>query len=172
MQYIDVERLAAMRAKERDRLLPGPEIPTLEWKKQNSWQAPEVPDNALQDGQVADRAVEALRKLKDKNFFLRRRFSEASPALHGSEEVLRPLRPRRAAGPQGRAPAGRLARHGVHALAGASRLHGHPARGSAAARQGPRADPRVLRCNIVHGRPSRRVWTNSTASACRSARPS
>lgn len=70
MQYIDVERLAAMRAKEPDRLVPGPEIPTLEWKKQNSWQAPEVPDNALQDGQVADRAVEALRKLRDENFFL------------------------------------------------------------------------------------------------------
>lgn len=62
MQYIDEE--AMRRGRE------GEEIPTLTWKKRNSWQAADVPDNALQDGQVADRAVEALRKLKNRRFFL------------------------------------------------------------------------------------------------------
>jgi iduronate 2-sulfatase len=33
-------------------------------------EAPDVPDNALQDGATADRAVQALRRLKDQPFFL------------------------------------------------------------------------------------------------------
>lgn len=70
MQYVDEASLAAIRAKSQGRVLSGSEIPTLEWTKRNSWQAPDVPDNALQDGQVGDRAVEALRRLKDKPFFL------------------------------------------------------------------------------------------------------
>ncbi len=70
MQYVDEERLAAMRATSPRRRLPGEEMPTLQWKKRGSWQATEVPDNALQDGQVADRAVQALRQLKDERFFL------------------------------------------------------------------------------------------------------
>ncbi|MBN2307350.1 MAG: sulfatase [Candidatus Hydrogenedentes bacterium] len=35
-----------------------------------AWEAPDVPDNALADGQTADRAIEALREAKDKPFFL------------------------------------------------------------------------------------------------------
>ena len=70
MQYIDEERYAVMRREHPGRVWGGDQIPTLEWKKYNSWQAPDVPDNALQDGQVADRAVSALRRLQDQRFFL------------------------------------------------------------------------------------------------------
>ena len=70
MQYVDLERLAAMRANEPDRAWSGADIPTLTWKKRGSWQAPDVPDNALQDGQAAERAVEALGRLRDRPFFL------------------------------------------------------------------------------------------------------
>jgi iduronate 2-sulfatase len=35
-----------------------------------SWAAPEVADNALGDGKIADLAIEALRQIKDKPFFL------------------------------------------------------------------------------------------------------
>jgi len=35
-----------------------------------SWEAPDVPDNVLYDGQVADKAVATLRELRDKPFFL------------------------------------------------------------------------------------------------------
>lgn len=70
MQYVDETRMAAMREAEPERRWDGSEIPTLEWKKRNSWQAPEVPDNALQDGQTADRAVDALRRLRHRRFFL------------------------------------------------------------------------------------------------------
>ncbi|MBI4581035.1 MAG: sulfatase [Planctomycetes bacterium] len=35
-----------------------------------AWEAPDVADNAFNDGQTADRAVEALRQIKDKSFFL------------------------------------------------------------------------------------------------------
>ena len=70
MQYVDTERFLSMAAADPGRAWNGPEIPTLEWKKRNSWQAPEVPDNALQDGQVADRAVRSLRRLRDQQFFL------------------------------------------------------------------------------------------------------
>lgn len=35
-----------------------------------AWQSPDVADNALTDGALADRAVELLRELKDKPFFL------------------------------------------------------------------------------------------------------
>lgn len=35
-----------------------------------AWEAPEVADNALPDGKTADQAIEALRKIKDKPFFL------------------------------------------------------------------------------------------------------
>lgn len=70
MQYVDEARLVEMQSKSANRALSGSQIPTLEWKKRHSWQAPDVPDNALQDGQVADRAIAALRKLKDRRFFL------------------------------------------------------------------------------------------------------
>ena len=70
MQYVDEDRFAAMRRENPNRQWSGDDIPTLEWKKLASWQAPEVPDNALQDGQVADRAVGALRRLRDDRFFL------------------------------------------------------------------------------------------------------
>ena len=70
MQYVDEERFAQMRQAEPSRAWKGDEIPTLEWKKHESWQAPDVPDNALQDGQVADRAVAALRELREERFFL------------------------------------------------------------------------------------------------------
>ncbi|MFN7933973.1 MAG: sulfatase [Bryobacteraceae bacterium] len=66
MQYVDLEKWAQVPATEKART----PIPTLEWKKLDSIQAPDVPDNALQDGQVADRAVAALRELRDKPFFL------------------------------------------------------------------------------------------------------
>jgi len=35
-----------------------------------SWEDPDVPDNALADGMTADKAIETLRELKDKRFFL------------------------------------------------------------------------------------------------------
>lgn len=70
MQYVDEDAFRKMRAAEPNRAWRGEEIPTLEWKKRNSWQAPVVPDNTLQDGQVADRAVEALRRVRDQRFFL------------------------------------------------------------------------------------------------------
>lgn len=70
MQYVDTERLQSLAAADLGRVWRGSEIPTLEWKKRNSWQAPEVPDSALQDGQVADRAVQSLRRLDDQRFFL------------------------------------------------------------------------------------------------------
>ncbi len=35
-----------------------------------SWEAPDVADNALPDGQTADKAVETLQQIKDKPFFL------------------------------------------------------------------------------------------------------
>ncbi len=35
-----------------------------------SWEDPDVPDNALADGMTADKAVETLREVKDKRFFL------------------------------------------------------------------------------------------------------
>ncbi len=70
MQYVDVDQLAAMRASQPEADPLGGAIPTLEWKKRKSWQAPDVPDNALQDGQVADRAVETLRRSKGERFFL------------------------------------------------------------------------------------------------------
>lgn len=34
------------------------------------WEAPDVPDNSLADGQTADRAIETLREIKDRPFFL------------------------------------------------------------------------------------------------------
>ena len=70
MQYVDLAGLAALRAAHPERSLEELDVPTLEWKKKHSWQAPDVPDNALQDGQVADRAVEALRRLRDQRFFM------------------------------------------------------------------------------------------------------
>ena len=35
-----------------------------------SWEDPDVPDNALADGMTADKAIETLRRIKDKPFFL------------------------------------------------------------------------------------------------------
>jgi len=35
-----------------------------------SWEDPDVPDNALADGMTADKAIETLREVKDKRFFL------------------------------------------------------------------------------------------------------
>ena len=70
MQYVDTDRFQAMRTAEPNRSWDSGGVPTLEWKKRNSWQAPEAPDNALQDGQVADRAVGALRRLQGQQFFL------------------------------------------------------------------------------------------------------
>ncbi|NLX96242.1 MAG: sulfatase, partial [Rhodopirellula sp.] len=34
------------------------------------WESPDVPDNALMDGRLADKAVETLREIKDRPFFL------------------------------------------------------------------------------------------------------
>lgn len=70
MQYVDTDKLAKIRKASPDKRLEDIEIPTLTWKKHHSWQAPEVPDNAIQDGQSADRAVAALREIKDQPFFL------------------------------------------------------------------------------------------------------
>lgn len=39
-------------------------------KKGPAWLAADVPDNALADGQTADKAIEVLREIKDKPFFL------------------------------------------------------------------------------------------------------
>ena len=70
MQYVDEARFSEMRSAEPDRAWQGAEVPTLEWKKRGSWQSPDVPDNALQDGQVADRAIRALHRLQGAPFFL------------------------------------------------------------------------------------------------------
>lgn len=70
MQYVDEERFRSMAAADPGRVWNGSEIPTLEWKKRHSWQAPVVPDDTLQDGQVAERAVRSLRGLNDQPFFL------------------------------------------------------------------------------------------------------
>lgn len=103
MQYIDEEGLAAMRRQAPGRALQGHEVPTLEWKKRSSWQAPDVPDNALQDGQVADRAVEALGRLRDRPFFLAAGFQKphlpfTAPAkyfdLYDPSELPVPAHPR------------------------------------------------------------------------------
>ncbi len=40
------------------------------WNSGNSWEAPDVPDSALSDGQEADRAIRALGQLQSKPFFL------------------------------------------------------------------------------------------------------
>jgi iduronate 2-sulfatase len=66
MQYVDLEKWSRVPTAEKSRT----PIPTLEWKKLETRQAPEVPDNALQDGQVADRAIQALREMRDKSFLL------------------------------------------------------------------------------------------------------
>jgi len=34
------------------------------------WEAPDIPDNAVRDGQIADAAIERLREVKDRPFFL------------------------------------------------------------------------------------------------------
>ena len=66
MQYVDLEKWSRVPAAEKSRT----PVPTLTWEKRESCQAPEVPDNALQDGQVADRALQALREMRGKPFFL------------------------------------------------------------------------------------------------------
>lgn len=66
MQYVDLRKWEQVPAHRRSE---SP-IPTLEWEKQETIQTPDVPDNALQDGQVAERAVQMLRDLREKPFFL------------------------------------------------------------------------------------------------------
>lgn len=58
MQYVD------MKALEQGRM------ETLTWKKHESWQAPDVPDDVLQDGQTAERAVAFLRQPPQESWFL------------------------------------------------------------------------------------------------------
>ncbi len=70
MQYVDEEQFRTMKAAHPSRVWDGPEIPTLEWTKLHSWQAPDAPDNALQDGQVADRSIQSLHQHRDEPFFL------------------------------------------------------------------------------------------------------
>ncbi|MBI1355213.1 MAG: sulfatase-like hydrolase/transferase [Acidobacteria bacterium] len=70
MQYIDLEGLEALRAAHPDTPLEELEIPVSTWKKKSSWQAPDVPDSALQDGETADRAIAALEGFGDRPFFL------------------------------------------------------------------------------------------------------
>ena len=70
MQYVDLDALAELRQRAPGQALAELAVPTLEWTKLHSWQAPDVPDSALQDGQVADRAVKALGRLQEKRFFL------------------------------------------------------------------------------------------------------
>jgi iduronate 2-sulfatase len=66
MQYIDTEAWRRMSPAQRAH---GP-FPTLTWTKRESSQAPDVPDIALQDGETAERAIAALREMKDGPFFL------------------------------------------------------------------------------------------------------
>lgn len=66
MQYVDLEKWSRVPAAEKSRT----PVPTLVWKKYETRQEPDVPDNALQDGQVADRAIQALREMRGKPFFL------------------------------------------------------------------------------------------------------
>jgi len=66
MQYVDLDKWARVPAAEKSRT----PVPTLTWEKRETYQMPEVPDNALQDGQVAERAVQALREMRGKPFFL------------------------------------------------------------------------------------------------------
>jgi arylsulfatase A-like enzyme len=53
---------------------PSPKTPIDDWVDYfvlgDSWEAPDVADNVLYDGQVADKAIEVMRELKDEPFFL------------------------------------------------------------------------------------------------------
>lgn len=66
MQYVDLDKWSRVPEAEKART----PIPTLTWKKYETSQTPDVPDNALHDGQVAERAIQALREMRDKPFFL------------------------------------------------------------------------------------------------------
>lgn len=66
MQYVDTVKWSRVPAADKART----PVPTLEWEKRETSQSPDVPDNALQDGQVADRAIQALREMRAKPFFL------------------------------------------------------------------------------------------------------
>lgn len=69
MQYVDEAKLEKIR-RERNNDLTGVEIPTSTWQKRESWQAFDAPDDAIQDGKAANLAIEAMRRLKDRRFFL------------------------------------------------------------------------------------------------------
>jgi hypothetical protein len=72
MHYVDVQKWRAMPEAER----AGQPIPSLESKKFATSHAPDVPDDALQDGVVAGLAVLALRELRDQPVFLAVGFRE------------------------------------------------------------------------------------------------
>ena len=52
-----------------------------------------VPDNALQDGQVADRAAKALHRVQDRPFFLAVGFQKPHLPFYHAQEVFRTVRP-------------------------------------------------------------------------------
>ncbi len=66
MQYVDAEKWSKVPDSEK----PRTPVPTLEWKKHETRQALDVPDNAFQDGQVAERAIQILRETRGKPLFL------------------------------------------------------------------------------------------------------
>lgn len=69
MEYVEMNAVEQLK-RARGGNLRGVEIPTSTWKKKESWQSFDAPDNAVQDGQVTDRAVARLGELKNKQFFL------------------------------------------------------------------------------------------------------
>lgn len=77
-EYVEPRSLAAVqRAQARLRAEGRPFDPGL-WdnvvtvwgKKRRSWQAPDVPDRLLAEGKIAGKAIETLRRVRDKPFFL------------------------------------------------------------------------------------------------------
>ena len=66
MEYVDLEKWSRVPEAERAHT----PIPTTTWKKHETSQMPDVPDNALHDGQLTERAVQALREMRGRPFFL------------------------------------------------------------------------------------------------------
>ena len=52
------------------------------------YESPDVADNKLLDGQIADKAVSVMQEIKDKPFFLGGRVPQAAHAVDRAEKIL------------------------------------------------------------------------------------